>query len=99
MSHALETNKTVTGEDIEAIIEGRRGALLDGRPYHDPRFLGGRRSVPRAGGQGTPPPRGRLRAPAELRPVEQEVAAFVLQAHTATRPRERGGGSGDEDES
>jgi hypothetical protein len=39
VAHALETNKTVTGEDIEAIIEGRHGALLDGRPYHDPRFL------------------------------------------------------------
>ena len=38
VAHALETNKTVTGEDIEAIIEGRRGPLLDGRMYHEPEF-------------------------------------------------------------
>jgi cell division protease FtsH len=34
VAHALETNKTVTGEDVEAIIEGRQGPLIDGRPYH-----------------------------------------------------------------
>jgi ATP-dependent Zn protease len=34
VAHALEANKTVTGDDIEAIIEGRPGPLLDGRPYH-----------------------------------------------------------------
>jgi cell division protease FtsH len=39
VAHALETNKTVTGEDIEAIIEGRQGPLIDGRPYREPEFL------------------------------------------------------------
>jgi len=39
VTHALETNKTLTGEDIEAVIEGRQGPLLDGRAYHDPDFL------------------------------------------------------------
>ena len=39
VAHALETYKTLTGEDIEAIIEGRVGPLVDGRPYHDPEFL------------------------------------------------------------
>jgi cell division protease FtsH len=39
VAHALETQKTVTGEDVEAIIEGRQGPLLDGRPYHSPEFL------------------------------------------------------------
>jgi ATP-dependent Zn protease len=38
VSHALETRKTITGEDVEAIIEGRQGALVDGRPYRDERF-------------------------------------------------------------
>ncbi len=33
VAHALETYKTVTGEDIEAILEGRQGPLIDGRPY------------------------------------------------------------------
>jgi ATP-dependent Zn protease len=39
VAHALETNKTVTGDDVEAIIEGTRGPLLDGRMYHEPEFL------------------------------------------------------------
>ena len=30
--------RPVTGEDIEAIIEGRRGPLIDGRMYHEPEF-------------------------------------------------------------
>jgi cell division protease FtsH len=38
VAHALESNKTVTGEDIEAIIEGRPGPLIDGRPYHSDDF-------------------------------------------------------------
>ena len=38
VAHALELNKTVTGEDVEAIIEGRQGPLLDGRPYRRPEF-------------------------------------------------------------
>jgi cell division protease FtsH len=39
LAHALETNKTVTGEDVMAIIDGRPGPLLDGRMYRDPAFV------------------------------------------------------------
>jgi hypothetical protein len=39
VAHALETYKTITGDDVEAIIEGREGPNIDGRRYHDPRFL------------------------------------------------------------
>ncbi|MGH9177344.1 MAG: AAA family ATPase [Acidimicrobiales bacterium] len=39
VAHALESNKTLTGEDVVAIVEGHRGPLLDGRPYHTPDFL------------------------------------------------------------
>jgi cell division protease FtsH len=39
VAHALETNKTVTGEDILAIIEGREGPLVDGRVYSDPQMM------------------------------------------------------------
>ena len=39
VAHALETNKTVTGEDVEAIIEGGEGPLIDGRVYRDAQFL------------------------------------------------------------
>jgi cell division protease FtsH len=34
VAHALETHKTVHGEDVAAIIEGTKGPLVDGRPYH-----------------------------------------------------------------
>ena len=33
VAHALETNKTVTGEDVKAIVEGVPGPLIDGRVY------------------------------------------------------------------
>jgi cell division protease FtsH len=39
VAHALETAKTITGDDVAAIIEGTPGPLVDGRPYHDPRFV------------------------------------------------------------
>jgi len=38
VAHALETHKTVTGDDIEAIIEKRPGPLVDGRVYGHPEF-------------------------------------------------------------
>ncbi len=38
VAHALETHKTVTGDDIKAIIEGRPGTLIDGTPYGTPEF-------------------------------------------------------------
>jgi cell division protease FtsH len=39
LAHALETNKTLTGEDVQAIIDGRPGPLVDGRPYHVSEFV------------------------------------------------------------
>ncbi len=39
LAHALETVKTITGDDVEAIIEGTPGPTVDGRPYHDPTFV------------------------------------------------------------
>jgi hypothetical protein len=38
VTHALETHKTLTGEDIEAVIEGRPGPLVDGTGYHTAEF-------------------------------------------------------------
>jgi len=38
VAHALETHKSITGDDVAAVIEGHVGSLLDGRPYHDPAF-------------------------------------------------------------
>jgi ATP-dependent Zn protease len=38
VTHALETHKTLTGADIEAVIEGTEGLLVDGRAYRTPEF-------------------------------------------------------------
>jgi ATP-dependent Zn protease len=38
VTHALETAKTLTGDDIAAVIEGTEGPIIDGRPYHTPQF-------------------------------------------------------------
>jgi cell division protease FtsH len=39
VAHALESFKTITGEDVQAIIHGRPGPFIDGRRYHTPEFL------------------------------------------------------------
>ncbi|ACU54758.1 AAA ATPase central domain protein [Acidimicrobium ferrooxidans DSM 10331] len=36
VAHALETQKTITGDDILAIMERRQGLLIDGTVYADP---------------------------------------------------------------
>lgn len=39
VAHALETHKTISGEDVAAIFEGRQGPKVNGRDYHHPSFL------------------------------------------------------------
>lgn len=39
LAHALETHKTLDGDDVAAILDGTMGRLIDGRPYHDPTFV------------------------------------------------------------
>lgn len=39
LAHALETYKTLSGEDVAAVIEGVQGSIVDGRPYLDTNFL------------------------------------------------------------
>jgi ATP-dependent Zn protease len=38
VAHALEKFKTITGEDVLAIIDGRPGPFIDGRRYHTEEF-------------------------------------------------------------
>jgi ATP-dependent Zn protease len=38
VAHTLETNKTVTGDDVTAVIERRVGPIIDGTPYASPEF-------------------------------------------------------------
>jgi cell division protease FtsH len=39
LAHALETHKTLSGEDVNAVLEGTRGPLVDGAPYADDAFI------------------------------------------------------------
>lgn len=39
VAHALEAHKTLSGEDVVAVIEGTVGPLVDGRGYVDPAFV------------------------------------------------------------
>jgi ATP-dependent Zn protease len=39
LAHALETHKTLSGDDVEAVLEGRRGVTVDGSVYADPEFM------------------------------------------------------------
>lgn len=39
LAHALETHKTLSGEDVSAVIEGVQGSIVDGRPYRSKAFL------------------------------------------------------------
>ena len=38
VAHALETHKTIGGDDVAAIFQGRQGPRVDGRAYHHPSF-------------------------------------------------------------
>jgi hypothetical protein len=39
LAHALETHKTLSGEDVAAVFEGGRGPLVDGTAYADDTFV------------------------------------------------------------
>jgi cell division protease FtsH len=38
VGHALELHKTISGQDVTAIINGEEGPVVDGRPYREPEF-------------------------------------------------------------
>jgi ATP-dependent Zn protease len=39
LAHALETYKTLSGEDVVAVLDHTRGPLVDGTPYADEQFV------------------------------------------------------------
>ena len=47
VAHALESHKTLSGEDMTAIFEGGRGPVVDGAPYADERSSTGCASTTR----------------------------------------------------
>jgi len=40
IGHALEAHRTISGQDITAIMNREQGPVVDGRPYADPEFIG-----------------------------------------------------------
>ena len=58
-AHALEMHKTITGEDVSAIIDGTEGPVVDGRPYHNPEFAATLEDYHQAGDGGAPGTRPR----------------------------------------
>ena len=38
VTHALEAHSTISGDDVAAVIEGRKGPVVDGRAYAEPEF-------------------------------------------------------------
>jgi cell division protease FtsH len=96
VGHALETFKTITGEDVEAIIEGREGPNIDGRRYHDGPFLEELETYHAAcaaahlqhGGV-----EGRIPVPVPPPPVGALVAVESPSGNGRTRERQRIGGT------
>jgi cell division protease FtsH len=39
LAHALETNKTLSGEDVTAVFDGGQGPVVHGAPYADDEFI------------------------------------------------------------
>jgi cell division protease FtsH len=96
VAHALETYKTITGDDVEAIIEGREGPNIDGRRYHDARFLEELEAyhvacsaahLQHGGVEGTIP------VPVPPPPVGALVAAQQSSGNGRGEPRQRIGGT------
>jgi ATP-dependent Zn protease len=48
LAHALETHKTLSGEDVVAVLEHQAGPIVDGTPYGDEEFLARLRDYHRA---------------------------------------------------
>jgi cell division protease FtsH len=51
LAHALETHKTLSGEDVTAVFDGGRGPVVDGSPYADDEFIARLREYHQAAAQ------------------------------------------------
>jgi ATP-dependent Zn protease len=94
IAHALETHKTLTGEDIEAVVEGREGLNVDGRVYRDQGFMNSLEDYhAAAAGAHRGHTSVKLALPAgghrEL-PAAEEPAAATPAPHDPPRPYEPG---------
>src|SRR5260370_24983959 len=86
VGHALEFHKTITGQDVDAIINGTEGPVVDGRPYHTREFADTLESYPK---QEMVAHRGRDRSmprPAPA-PVRETPAPISPRQRQAAHPR------------
>ena len=84
LAHALETHKTLSGEDVEAVLEQRIGISVDGTVYGDPEFAERLEAYHAAAAgahvghtkiDGAMPEGGRLAPPPAPEPEPEPVAA------------------------
>ena len=101
VAHALETHRTVSGDDVAAIIEGTQGPLVDGRPYHDPEFVAlselyhAKAVDAHQGHSKVELPLPVWASPGHRSPELESVDAFKPEGQGPERPRhERGGDEG-----
>jgi cell division protease FtsH len=82
LAHALEAHKTLSGDDVVAVIEHTQGTLVDGRPYADPAFQQQLEDYHRAAATAH---RAHGKVPVEL-PVATAVAAIAPGAAAPLDP-------------
>src|SRR5690349_2412921 len=96
LAHALETHKTLTGEDVEAVLDQRIGISVDGTVYSDPEFIEKLETYHAAAAgahighskiDGAMPEGGRLAPPPPPEPEPEPVAAGPYTGYGYGQPQ------------
>jgi len=96
LAHALETHKTLTGEDVEAVLDQRIGISVDGTVYSDPEFIEKLEEYHSAAAgahighskiDGSMPEGGRLAPPPPPEPEPEPVAAGPYAGYGYGQPQ------------
>jgi len=96
LAHALETHKTLTGEDVEAVLDQRIGISVDGTVYSDPEFIQKLEEYHSAAAgahighskiDGSMPEGGRLAPPPPPEPEPEPVAAGPYAGYGYGQPQ------------
>jgi hypothetical protein len=82
LAHALESHKTLTGEDVVAVLEGRPGPLIDGSVYADNGFVAELEAYHRAALH-SHRSHAKLAVGLPVPPAEREIAAGTPDADSS----------------
>ena len=82
LAHALESHKTLTGEDVVAVLEGRPGPLIDGSVYADDRFVSELEAYHRAA-LSSHRSHAKITVTLPVPPAEREITAGAPDADTS----------------